>query len=126
MNTTSKQYALAWYELTKDKDSHADINKKVLTHLHASGKLTKLPEIMRHLEKIEHQKRGLEHVIVTTAHEISDSEAKKLAKDILKQDITISKKLNPELIGGMQIETRNKRWDLSIRNSLNQLQKQLI
>tara|TARA_Y100000310_G_scaffold285563_1_gene309118 strand:- start:267 stop:644 length:378 start_codon:yes stop_codon:yes gene_type:complete len=124
MNATAKQYALAWYDLLQEKD-HANTNKKVLTHLHESGRLSLLPEIMRHLEEIEHQSRGLEHVIVTTAHDISDAEAKKLAQDILKTDITISKKLNPELIGGVQIETRNKRWDLSIRNSLNQLAKQL-
>ena len=84
MNATSKQYALAWYELLQDKDSHSAVNKKMLTYLHGSGQLSKLPEILRNLEEIEHQSRGIEHATVTTAHEITEAQAEKLAKDILK------------------------------------------
>ena len=60
------------------------------------------------------------------AHEITETQAKKLAKEILKEDIIVSTVINPELIGGVQIETKNKRWDLSIRKTLQQLEKQLI
>jgi len=125
MNATSKQLALAWFELLEDKN-HKDASKKMLSHLYNSGQLSSLPEIVRHLEEIEHQSRGVEHATVTTAHETTETQAKKLAKEILKEDIIVSTVINPELIGGVQIETKNKRWDLSIRKTLQQLEKQLI
>jgi len=125
MTITPKQYALTWYELLQDKKSDKNINQKMLTYLYKTGRLSKLAEILRNLEEIEHKAQGIEHVTVTSAREIADSEAKKLAKEILKTEITISTKINPELIGGIQIETKNKRWDLSIKNQLLSLRKQL-
>jgi F0F1-type ATP synthase delta subunit len=125
MNITAKQYAQAWYELLQDKKTSKQVNKKMLAHLYAKGKLSKLSDILRSLEEIEHLSRGIEHAVVTTAHEITDTQAKKLAKEILKTDAIISKKIDAELIGGVKIETKNKRWDLSIKSQLLSLSKQI-
>ena len=126
MNITPKQYALAWYELLQDKKAPKDTNKKMLTHLYNTGKLSKLAEILRNLEEIEHKARGIEHVTVTSAREIPDAQAEKLAKEILQTEVTVSKEVNPDLIGGIQVETKNKRWDLSLKNQLLSLSKQII
>lgn len=124
MNITPKQYALAWYELISDKK---DVTKKMLAHLYKTGRMSKLPEILRHLEEIEHRQRGVEHATVTSAREIADKDAQQLAKEILKiDDVIISKEINPELIAGIQVETKNKRWDLSLKNQLLSLSKQII
>jgi len=126
MTITPKQYATAWYELLQNKKAPKDINKKMLAHLYKTGRLSKLSEILRNLEEIEHQAQGIEHVIVTSAREMTDAIAKKLAKEILKTDVTVSKEINPDLIAGIQIETKNKRWDLSLKHQLTSLEKQLM
>jgi len=125
MTITPKQYALTWYELLQDKKSSKDINKKMLTHLYKAGCLSKLAEILRILEGIEESEQGIEHATVTSVYEMTDSQAQKLAKEILKTEVTVSKEINPDLIGGIQVETKNKRWDLSIKNQLLSLGKQL-
>jgi len=126
MTITPKQYALAWYELLRDKDAKKEINKKMLAHLYKTGHLSKLAEILRNLEEIEHLKSGVERATITSAREITDKDANRLAKEILKTEVIISQKINPDLIGGLQIETKNKRWDLSLKHQLTSLEKQLI
>ncbi|MBU2575714.1 F0F1 ATP synthase subunit delta [Patescibacteria group bacterium] len=133
MNITPKQYASAWYELLSDKKiirlscgQASKVNKKMLAYLYKTGHLSKLAEILRNLEEIEQRQLGVEHALITSAHEISENQAKKLAKEILKTDeVSVRHKINPELIGGIQIETKNKRWDLSIKSQLLSLSKQL-
>jgi len=125
MTITPKQYALTWYSLLQDKKASKEINKKMLTHLYKTGRLSKLAEILRRLERIEESEQGIEHATVTSAYEMTDSQAQKLAKEILKTKVTVSKEINTDLIGGVQIETKNKRWDLSIKNQLLSLSKQL-
>jgi len=127
MTSTPKQYALAWYELLQDKKTSKNINKKMLNHLYSTGRLSKLAEILRNLEEIEHRRSGIERATVTSARAILDKDAKRLAKEILKiNEVVVSREINPDLIAGIQVETKNKRWDLSLKHQLTSLEKQLM
>ena len=126
MTATPKQYALAWYELLQDKKTAKDMNQNMLAHLHKTGRLSWLSEIVRNLEEIEHRQSGIERATITSARAILDKDAKRMAKAILKIDeVVVSREINPDLIAGIQVETKNKRWDLSLKNQLLSLSKQL-
>jgi F0F1-type ATP synthase delta subunit len=127
MQVTPKQYARAWYKLvSKDKSKVKTMSKKLLTHLYKAGKLSWISEIVRLYEDIEHANQGIEHVVVTSSHEITQTEAINLAQELLNtQELDVSQKTNPDIIAGIQVETKNKRWDLSLSNQLNQLTKHL-
>lgn len=126
MTITPKQYARAWYELMQDKKTAKDASKKMLSHLHKNGRLSMLPEILRQMEDIERQASGIEQVTITSARELDANFVKKIVQNLLKtKEARIAQKIDPDLIGGVRVETKNKRWDLSIRSKLKLLEKAL-
>ena len=49
-------------------------------------------------------------------------DALKLVKEITGHDVSdIDISTDPELLGGLQIETQNTRWDLSLRGQLQKI-----
>ncbi len=126
MNISKKQYAKAWHELLREKQAPMDVNKKMLSHLYKNGKLSWVSDILRHIENIEASENKIENVTVTTALEYDDEKIKNIAQKILKTDsIFVSKRINPKLIAGAQVETKNKRWDLSLKSQMHLLSKKL-
>ncbi len=128
MEATPKQYATAWRELTegKNKNEASEVAKKLFLHLYKTGRMNIVPKILREAEEADRKKQGAEKVTITTAEEINEKQAMEIASAVTgKKNIILKQKINPKLIKGAQIETTDNRWDLSIKNQLDQLSRQL-
>jgi len=129
MNITPKQYARAWLELIqkKSKKEVAEISKKALEKLYKTGKLNTVSKILREMEEIENKESGISQATVVSAYDITQKDAEKIAeKTINSKNIITTLKTDSRIIGGVIVETKNKRWDFSIKNQLKSLSKKLI
>jgi F0F1-type ATP synthase delta subunit len=128
MNTTAQQYALAWHELlsSSPKKEWGNLTKKILNSLYKNGKLNLLPEIIRSISDKEEKLDSSMKIMVESGKEIDSATVKRIIKEITnKEDFTVNYKINPQIIGGIKIESKSKRWDLSVNSSLEQLKRSL-
>ncbi len=124
MKLTAKHYAQALYELSAEVDSpeKSKYMKKFLSTMYSRGHIKWLPTVVRELGLIEERASGITHVRVTTARESDSNEVKKIVQEAISEDnIELTTAVDPVLLGGMRIETRDKRWDLSVRGQLQAL-----
>lgn len=123
MKASVKQHAIALYELlTEDGADVAAISQAFIQRLHTEGRLKELTEIVRAVEEVDYTARGVTPVTVRTAHEQDKSEMAKIVAELMDaQNVEVSAVVEPELLGGIQIETTNSRWDLSARGQLRSL-----
>jgi len=128
MQLSPQHYAAAWFNLLsqKPKKEWSVVSKKVLRALYQRGHLHWLPEIVNRVEELEAQATGDVPVTVTAPHALSQKEAHALAKEVLGTDPkTVTTIVDESLIGGIQVETKNNRWDLSVKSALTDLTKTL-
>jgi F0F1-type ATP synthase delta subunit len=128
MKATASQFASAWYSSLKSADVSQwdEISQRFLEHLHTAGNLKQLPHIKRLMKELETAERGVTEVTVRTAHDRSENDLLPLIKEVLgEQNVSVTLVSDDSLIGGIQIETRNKRYDLSLAGELRQLKKTL-
>lgn len=126
MTHPSKQLALAWYTTLKDAthEKWDSISQKYLEYIHHNGYLKLLPEIERIMKKLEQDESGITAVIVKSAHRLQKRDVQKQVERCLKgTSVEISTMVEPSLIGGIRIETEDKRWDLSLKAQLHSLKK---
>lgn len=61
---------------------------------------------------------------IKSAHAVDDAVITEQLKIVLPNtDVQIKKEIDTSIIGGIQIETENKRWDFSLRGQLRSLSK---
>ncbi|OJI07888.1 hypothetical protein BK004_00400 [bacterium CG10_46_32] len=121
MQLRAAQYAHAWHHLLKDAQAakRKTISRRMLEHLYHNNRLGMLPAILRIMEDIEYQESGVEPVTVRSAGKLTKADAEQLVQKILKKKGTaITQKIDPNLLGGIQIETKNSRWDVSLSSKL--------
>ena len=128
MQIDSRMYAQAWYEALKasDKKEWPTISQNLLRRLQTEGKLSWVPNIERQVIEFTLEEAGITQASVKTAHPLSEKKISSLLSEFLgdaKLELSISQ--DPELIGGLIIETQDSRWDLSIKSSLSQLKRKL-
>jgi F-type H+-transporting ATPase subunit delta len=78
----------------------------------------------QNLIRLEIQKR---QATVESAVDIDQGLKEKIAANLRTRygdDVTVSYKLNPELLGGLRIKIGDDVWDGSVRQRLNRLQQQ--
>lgn len=128
MKASPRHYAQALY-LVLSESTPAERSKTIqefLTRLYAQGDLKTLSEIVRIVDEMEQAATGTLRVTVATAHELDIEVLTPLVKKIISgEDVIIETELDSELIGGMRLETKDHRWDLSARGQLQQLAYQL-
>jgi F-type H+-transporting ATPase subunit delta len=128
MRETPQQFADAWYEAVaeataKDRDA---MSERFLAELHHSGRLNWLPEIERRFAERDRAERGAVAVTVRRAHDVADHAIKAAVRKLFPdQPVDLESIEDPALIGGVQIETLDERWDYSVRGQLHQLEKEL-
>ena len=108
------------------KGSFNDLTIRYLHLLINKGREEYIPEISAEFEQQHETLQKITSVSVTTATEMSDSVLADLKKKILASGVTsenleISTKVDPELIGGFLLEFENKRYDASIAHKLEEL-----
>lgn len=128
MKLTARHIATAWYEAltTAQPNQWTKISQRLLRYMYTHGQLKLLPEVIRHIEQLEHLKHGTTAVTVRSAHALPETLISNVIKQLLPQtNPVIAQIQDAAVIGGVQIETINQRWDLSLRGQLRQLTQAL-
>jgi F-type H+-transporting ATPase subunit delta len=93
------------------------------------GRSSQIEEIYQEFERlVAAQERRLD-VEVTTAFELSDKEARAIVQQIERasgRKVEATRKVDPDLIGGIVIEAGSHRADGSVRTRLTRLRKELL
>ena len=92
------------------------------------GRAGQLEEIAREFERLVAEHEGIVHAELTTAIELSDKEAGDLLRRIEEasgRKVEATRKVDPELIGGIVLQVGSHRLDASVRGRLNRLRREL-
>jgi ATP synthase F1 delta subunit len=87
-----------------------------------------LEEIAREFERLAGQHEGVVHAELTTAVELSDADAKDLQQQIERasgQKVVATRRVDPDLIGGIVLQVGSQRLDASVRGRLERLRREL-
>lgn len=124
MKVSAQQYAAAWYELLKEApEAEWDkISEQLLTQLRQDGNMRFLSEIVRLVETRSKEEQGITPVTVRSAHELDSTLVKEQVTSLLPNtEVEVTTVIDDSLIAGLQIETTNERWDLSLKGQLRSL-----
>jgi F-type H+-transporting ATPase subunit delta len=92
------------------------------------GRSRELDEIHREFERLVAAEQGQLTVELTTAFELSEEEARAIVKQIEQasgRTVEATRKVDPDLIGGIVLQVGSRRVDASVRGRLNRLRQEL-
>jgi F-type H+-transporting ATPase subunit delta len=92
------------------------------------GRAGELPEISTELDALVAAAQNRLAVELTTAHELSDAEAKSIVQQIEKasgRTVEATRSVDPSLIGGIVLQVGSHRADGSVRGRLERLRHEL-
>jgi F-type H+-transporting ATPase subunit delta len=92
------------------------------------GRTGQLEEIGREFERLVARHEGIIHAELTTAIELSDVEARDLLGRIEEstgRKVEATRKVDPDLIGGIVLQIGSHRLDASVRGRLERLRREL-
>ena len=105
-----------------------DLLRNFLLLLADKGRTGQLEEIAREFERLVAEHEGIVHAELTTAVELSDDEATKLLGRIEQasgRKVEATRRVDPDLIGGIVLQVGSHRLDASVRGRLERLRRQL-
>src|SRR5919202_726318 len=112
-------------ELTDGAD---DLVRNFLLVLVDKGRAAELEEIAREFDRLVAAEENVLDVELTTAVELSDEDARDVIAQIEKASgrrVEATRRVDPDLIGGLVLQAGSLRLDSSVRGRLNRLRKEL-
>lgn len=117
---TRKDVARAVVSLS-EKQSGKRLSEMLAAYLVQNRRSGELDSIMREVMRQREAKSGSVEVTATSAFKLNEA-AKKAISTLLGGDNTIiNEVIDPEMLGGVRLETSEKQLDLTVRNRLNRL-----
>ena len=105
-----------------------ELVRNFLVLLTERGRTRELEEVQRELDRILAAEAGQLTMELTTAVDLSDKEFADLVSEIEHASghkVEATRKVDPELIGGMVLQVGSMRVDSSVRGRLERLQREL-
>jgi ATP synthase F1 delta subunit len=102
--------------------------RNFLMLLAEKGRAGEIEEIARDFERIVAQEKGILDVVLTTAVPLSEEEAGEVIAQIEKasgRPVAATRRVDPDLIGGIVLQAGSLRLDASVRGRLNRLRNDL-
>ncbi len=93
------------------------------------GRIAEIEEIAREFDRLMAAEEGRLDVELTTAYELSDSEATGILKQIQEasgRKVEATRKVDPNLIGGFVLQAGSMRVDASVRGRIERLRRELV
>jgi F-type H+-transporting ATPase subunit delta len=106
-----------------------EVVRNFLLLLAEKGRVGQLEEITREFERLVAAEEGRLEVELTTAVELSDDEADRLVDQIEQasgRTVVATRKVDPDLIGGLILQAGTRRVDASVRGRFDRLRHQLV
>ena len=92
------------------------------------GRAGEIREIAAEFDTLVAAEEGILDVELTTAHELSDADFDRIRSDIEQKSgrkVQASRRVDPDLIGGIVLQAGSMRLDASVRGRLERLRQQL-
>ena len=105
-----------------------EILRNFLLLLADKGRSGQLQEIARELERLVAAEEGLVRAELTTAIELSDEQARELLGQVEEasgRKVEATRRVDPDLIGGIVLQVGSHRLDASVRGRLERLRREL-
>jgi F-type H+-transporting ATPase subunit delta len=105
-----------------------DIVRNFLRLLAEKGRIGEVEEMERELERLVAREQGRITVELTTAKQLTDDEASGIVDQIAKasgRKVEATRKVDPDLIGGVVLQAGSFRIDASVRGRLERLRQEL-
>jgi F-type H+-transporting ATPase subunit delta len=102
--------------------------RNFLLLLAEKGRIAELAPIYEEFERLVAADEGVLDVELTTAYELSDQEAGEIVRQIEQTSgrrVEATRKVDPDLIGGIVLQVGSRRVDASVRGRLNGLRQEL-
>ena len=106
-----------------------ETDRNFLLLLNEKGRIAEVEEIARELDRLIAREQGQLSVELTTAQELSDTEASQIVGQIEKasgRKVEATRSVDPDLIGGIVLQAGPFRLDASVRGRLNRLRQDLV
>lgn len=123
VNTLARQ----WHSrlISAKKAEWAEISDRMLVEIHKAGMKHQLPQIEKALAALTGQAAVIEATI-TSAYPLDDMTEKKIIKELFgDKRVSVSRKTDKALLGGVIVQTPDDLWDLSIRHQLRRLTRSI-
>lgn len=124
---SAKQLASVLLEMQKEGESSDVLVKKISEFLRKKRKLFLLPDVLQSLSSLEQKESSSLSIRIISAFPIENrEEVEEKAKTLFaaeKYDFTYL--IQPDLQGGVIIETDEKKWDGSVKKTLQALKNVL-
>jgi F-type H+-transporting ATPase subunit delta len=113
-------------ELIGDAD---ELVRNFLRLLTEKGRVGEIDEIGREFDRLCAAEEGVLNVELTTAIELSDQDAQAIVKQIESasgRTVEATRKVDPNLVGGIVLQVGSMRLDASVRGRLERLRQELM
>jgi F-type H+-transporting ATPase subunit delta len=113
-------------ELIGDAD---ELVRNFLRLVTEKGRVGEIEEIVREFERLCAAEEGVLEVELTTAIELTDQDAKSIVEQIegaSGRRVDASRRVDPDLVGGIVLRVGSLRVDASVRGRLERLRQELV
>jgi ATP synthase F1 delta subunit len=132
MKINAKQYAVVLLDSLdgKNEKEAGEIIKKFAEVLRANNHLSLLGGIIRFFNEAWDKKNNTVEAEIVTARKIGTHAIAELEKFIKararSEDVELTEKIDSSLLGGVVLRYGNKSLDLSLKNKLAELKRQIV
>ncbi|MFA5211025.1 MAG: ATP synthase F1 subunit delta [Patescibacteria group bacterium] len=121
------QYAKILFNLTKDakKDDLEDVIKNFFSFLKKEHVLKKADYIIKEFIKFSKKQEGIQEIEIISSAKISNEKIKEISK-LFGEKTEVKTEIEPDIIGGLIIETDDTILDASVKTQLNKLKQHLL
>jgi F-type H+-transporting ATPase subunit delta len=106
-----------------------ELLRNFLRLLSEKGRSGQIEEIQRELERLAAAEERRLEVELTTAYELSDEDERRILEQIEKasgRTVVATRRVDPDLIGGVVLQAGSLRVDASVRGRLERLRHELV
>jgi len=122
--TTNQLAVYAVEQLEKGVDAK-DVALKIAASLLENRQSRELSKVMHAVED-ELNRRGSSQVVITSAHQVSESVKKELAKLLGAKNPVFHERIDPSVIGGVKARAGESEIDLTVRGRLNRFKANIV
>jgi len=128
MKITARHYATALYETLLEAPSadHDRILDNFVQILGGNGQLSQFEKIEKFFFDVERKEKGIKEVDVAFAREGHDE--RKILPELyalLGKNLNVKERIDKSLLGGVLVQTEDKRIDASVKKQLVRLKESL-
>lgn len=119
--SSRKEIALAVQELLETSKDSKQLATAIAAYLLETRQTKDAGAILRDLEAVRFDKKGVLEIHVTSAHRLSEDTLKSIKALFDAKHIIIHEEQDPSLLGGVKVRAHDKRIDYSVRTRLQRL-----